>query len=61
MKMLPIPAWMFLHPGEHFMVAIQPDGRVDIDGGHSHPSGVAKAVRLREGIPLSGNQPERDS
>lgn len=45
-----VPAWMFRHEGEYFMVGIEPDGRVRVDGGHSTPQGVANAVELHRSI-----------
>ena len=47
---VPIPAWIFEHPGQYFMVGIEPDGRVRVDGGHRNPQSVAKAKRLHESI-----------
>lgn len=59
-KDLLVPAWIFDHLGEYFMIGIEPDGRVRVDGGHSKPQGVAKAQRLHEAIaviqPLAGTK-----
>lgn len=50
MKEILLPLWIFDHPGEYFLVGIEPDGRVRVDGGHSKPSGVATAKHLHESI-----------
>lgn len=52
-----IPEWMFEHFGERFMVAIQPDGTVSVDGGHSDSRGVAKAKELHQSIACIAKPP----
>lgn len=51
MKHVDVPRWMFEKGiGQRFLAAIQPDGRVSIDGGHSDPQDVAKARVLFESL-----------
>lgn len=45
-----IPTWILGHPDSYFMIGIEPDGRIRIDGGHSSPKGVATAKKLHESI-----------
>ncbi|MEN6537817.1 MAG: hypothetical protein ABFD89_29465 [Bryobacteraceae bacterium] len=49
-KDLLVPAYIFDEPRGYFMVAIEPDGRVRVDGVHSKPAGVAEAKRLYESL-----------
>lgn len=49
-KEIAVPAWIFDRIGDYFMVGIEPDGRVRIDGGHRGPDGVAKAVAMHKSI-----------
>jgi hypothetical protein len=50
LRELPIPEWIFNHPGSYYMIGIEPCGRVRVDGAHSETFGVAKAKHLHESI-----------
>ncbi len=40
---------LFRHDG-YYLVVVQPDGKVSVDGSHSTPHGVTKAKKLYESI-----------
>jgi hypothetical protein len=50
MREVLIPAWIFDHYGDYFMIGIEPSGRVRIDGGHSTKQGVVDAKELHRSI-----------
>lgn len=43
-----LPAWIFEDKqiGQHFMLAVEPNGDVHVDGGHGDPADVAQARAL---------------
>lgn len=50
MPKIKLPAWIFDQKSTYFLICINSDGTTTIDGGHSRPENVVKAMQIIESL-----------